>query len=190
MNDIECLRGNILRAATQLFRSKGYHETRLDEIASACSVTENDILTLFTDKEYLALSVMESVQLYFDNNVLIFAYDHITPAYIRILKINDALCAFFSGNNCGCVFINFAIETLHSNPTFREPIRNYFFGCTNAYRVVLEDVYSPQVARTLAESIVADLQGALIIMRVTGESSPLDRLSARCAEALRASHTL
>ena len=76
----------------------------------------------------------------------------------------------------------FCLEGIGRNEAFKEPIQRYFNSLNKAYLNILIGIYKPAEARLVADEFVADLQGALIMLRVTGESWPIRRLSERFLE--------
>ena len=52
-------RGKILRAATQLFRERGFHAVGIDEIGSAAGITGPGVYRHFSGKEDLLIAVFE-----------------------------------------------------------------------------------------------------------------------------------
>ncbi len=109
---------------------------------------------------------MSKVQAYFDNFVLNDAYDRDLSREERATRINDGLKQYFSVENGGCIFVNFASESMDSIPTFAAPIRHYFDPLTIAFRVIFKHSYKAGEATVLAEDSVSDLQGALVMMHI------------------------
>jgi TetR/AcrR family transcriptional regulator, transcriptional repressor for nem operon len=169
----------IIEAAAELFRSNGYSETNVDDISKQCSIKINNIHHIFEDKIDIAFAVMNHIQLLFDSNILVNAYDKLCSPETRLINLNKAIEEYFIANSGGCVFINFCIEKMNKNTAFVEPIKRYFDSLRNAYLEILETLYQPAEAKLMADDFVADLQGALIMMRVTGGSWPIRRLSDR-----------
>jgi len=175
---------NILNVAESLFRTKGYHATSVNEIVDLCGINKATLYHYFVSKEALALRVMDQTQECFDNYVFSCAYDETMPASSRLKKMNTNILEFLSIDKGGCLFTNLAIEQLEFVPTFVMPVRRYFETWTNAYRTIFSLVHGAEAARLLAHDFVSDLTGALIMMRVSGNNTPLLRLFARSYEAL------
>jgi len=175
---------DILSGAALLFRAKGYHATSMNDVAEICRIQKPSLYHHFASKEDLALAVMEQTQSYFDSYIFKYAYDEALSPEHKVLKLNQALEEYFSIENSGCVFVNFAIEAMDSMMQFVEPIRHYFDTWYKAYRAIFGAIYKPEELEALADSYVSDLQGALIMMRVTGTDAPLRRLSARLFRAV------
>jgi len=179
----------VLAAAALLFRAKGYHATTMQDIADRTNIQKPSIYHHFASKEDLVIAVMEKVQAHFDRYVFAYAYDQAFSVEDRLSNMNKAVAKFFSKGNTGCVFINLAIETLDTIPAFLHPVQHYFGSCRKAYYAIFSEVYSAEDAATIADDFTSDLQGALIMTRVTGNTVPLQRLSARLLKTLRAAKT-
>ncbi|WP_084143334.1 TetR/AcrR family transcriptional regulator [Methylocapsa acidiphila] len=174
---------DIVSVAASLFRAKGYHATSMSDVAEACRIQKPSLYYHFASKEDLAIAVMKRTQEFFDSHIFIYAYDESLSSQSRLLKLNKALEQYFSIKDSGCVFANFAIETMESIPDFSDPIRHYFNCWSKAYQAIFHKLYKKDELEALADGFVSDLQGALIMMRVTGKDAPLRRLSARLLEA-------
>jgi AcrR family transcriptional regulator len=176
----------VLAAAALLFRAKGYHATTMQDIADRTKIQKPSLYHHFASKEDLVIAVMEKVQTHFDRYVFSYAYDQALSPEDRLINMSKAVSKFFSKGNTGCVFINLAIETLDSIPAFLHPVQHYFLSCTKAYYAIFAEVYNKEDAITIADDFTSDLQGALIMTRVTGNTAPLQRLSERLLKTLRA----
>ncbi|ACB95887.1 TetR/AcrR family transcriptional regulator [Beijerinckia indica] len=174
----------ILAAAEVLFRTKGYHATSMSDVAEQCQIQKAALYYHFASKEALALAVMAKVQAYFDKVVFGFAYDKDMPRSERLAKLAQNLAAYYSADTGGCLFAGFAVEELADTPAFHAPIQHYFKSWTKACETLFAEVYDSESARTLAENFVADLQGALVMMRVTRQATYLQRLFLRLKETL------
>lgn len=174
----------ILSAAAILFRAKGYHETSMNEVAKTCKISVPCLHHYFLDKEALALAVMTKVQLDFDKYIFKYAYDKDLAPATRLANLNSAIENFFSIENSGCVYVNFVIEAMNSVPCFAGPIYHYFRSFSNAYREIFISAFEANLAQSLADDFVSDLQGALIMTRVTGTTLHLRRLSMRLFRVL------
>ena len=156
----------------------------MNDIAKSCKMSVPDLYKVFYDKEQIAISVMTYAQDYFEKEIFIYAYDKELNHVERLIRLNYAVEKYFSVGNSGCIFVNFTIETIGHVPAFIVPIRKYFDSFSNAYRTILLGSYDENSAQSLADDFVSDLQGALIMTRVTGTISPLRRLSLRLLQSL------
>ncbi|WP_084572952.1 TetR/AcrR family transcriptional regulator [Methylocapsa aurea] len=175
----------ILEVAELLFRSKGYRAISMDDVAEICGIQKESLFRHFVGKQELAIAVMAKVQAYFDRCVFNYAYDSTLSGKMRLVKISDAVMLYFS-EDAGCLFGNFAIEKIDATQVFVDAIQCYFNSWASAYRAIFSCAYALDVASSLADDFVADLQGALIMMRVTNKNDPLIRLEVRLLDAFEA----
>ncbi len=54
-------RGRILRAAIEVFASKGYFSARMTDVAEAAKVADGTLYLYFEGKEHLLMSIFDSV---------------------------------------------------------------------------------------------------------------------------------
>jgi TetR/AcrR family transcriptional regulator, transcriptional repressor for nem operon len=176
----------IVSAASNLIHEHGFSSISINDIASSCSELNKHVINTFVSKEEIVIYFINNVQLYIDMNILCIAYDETISPGRRVLKLNKALEEFFTLDTNWLSLIKLTIESVDSVPIFSSPIRNLFQSLVNAYREIFETAYSHAEARYLAEDFAAELQGAFIMMRVTGTNHAVRRLSARLIQLLNA----
>jgi AcrR family transcriptional regulator len=184
LTSIQSILDRILSVATLIFIEKGYQETYMHDIAKICDISMVELHIYFDNKEDIAIAVMAKTQNYFDNYILSYAYNKKLEPLERSLQLNTALETFFVDKNSGCVFLSFLIATISHVPAFIVPIRHYFRSFSAAYMAILSDCYDSTIAQSLADDFASDLQGALIMSRVTGTVTPIRRLSLRMLQML------
>lgn len=176
---------DILSAAALLFRAKGYHGTSMNDVAEKCRIQKASLYHHFASKEDLALAVMNYTQLYFDSVIFTYAYDNTLSPEYKLSIIIDKITEYYSVENNGCVFLNFSIEIMDSITGFAAPIRHYFDSWAKAYKAIFGANYKEEEVKLLADNFISDLQGVLIMMRVTGTDAPLRRLSKRLLQVAK-----
>lgn len=134
---------------------------------------------IIKNKAYLAIEAMNYVQDIFDSEILACAYDESVPPIDRIVVLNKKIENYFIKSKGGCIFVSFCMDGLGENEEFHGPIQRYFNSLNDAYKNILKCICEPEQAQLIADEFVADLQGALIMMRVTGACWPIQRLSER-----------
>jgi TetR/AcrR family transcriptional regulator, transcriptional repressor for nem operon len=173
----------IVAAAVSLFASKGYHETSIDDVAESCGMPAPAIRRYFSNKQAIALEITNYVHRYCNAQFFYIARDMKASPYIRFLKLTKVLEEFFTDNDNARVFVKFIVQT-NTDPTIAQSILTFFHSTINAYREIFLTAHAVAEAQSLAEDFVAGLQGALVMMHVTGSHWPLRRLSARFLRAL------
>ena len=168
----------VIVAAAKIFRQNGYYYPDLDHITSQLPLDLPEHF-IIKNKVYFAIEAMNHIQDIFDSKILVCAYDESKPPIDRIIALNKKIEGYYIESNGGCIFVSFCMDGLRQNEEFKGPIERYFSSLNDAYRNILNGIYEPAQAQVIADEFVADLQGALIMMRVTGESRPIQRLSER-----------
>lgn len=85
---------SIIDAAVQVFSTKGYHNTRMEEIAIAAGIGKGTIYEYFESKLHLFQAMMErSLQAY---------YARLEIEYIEQLPFRDRLCHLLEGHFSFC----------------------------------------------------------------------------------------
>lgn len=170
--------GTIIDKTLRLYRLKGYHSTSMDEVAQMCNIRKPSLYHHFPSKEALGLAVLARVQEHFEQKVFHHAYDEGQSPYKRMARLTHATEKYFFAGEGGCVVGNFALETIDQNPAFTELIRHYFDTWAAAIAHLLVAVMPIKDARRLAALYVADIQGAIMMMRVYRDRGCLRRVSA------------
>ena len=170
---------DIIVVAADLFKKHGFYKEDLPAISRAVAINISDVQMIFENKVALAIAVMAYVQDIFDSSILVPAYDETITIQARIIKLNHNMEEYFINSSGGCVFVNLCLEGIGRNEAFKEPIQRYFNSLNKAYLNILIGIYKTAAAQLVADEFVADLQGALIMLRVTGEIWPIRRLSER-----------
>ena len=168
----------IIAKTLQLFRLKGYHSTSMDEVAQMCNMRKPSLYYHVPSKEALGLAVLARVQEHFEQEVFRHAYDEGQSPKKRMARLTRATEMYFFTGEGGCLVGNFALETIDQNPVFTELIRHYFDTWAAAIAHLLVAVMPIKDARRLAALYVADIQGAIMMMRVYRDRGCLRRVSA------------
>ncbi|WP_036262957.1 TetR family transcriptional regulator [Methylocapsa aurea] len=170
---------HIVAASTLLFAERGYLKTSMDEVAMNCFIDISTLYNLYPNRETLAMAAMTMAMSYIEESVLHYAYNNEIDTRDRLIYMNASAECLFSSERRSYLFLTLVVERLHIVAPFTIPIQNYFDSWRNAYRAIFVASHITDEARSLACDFVSDLQGALIMMRVTGSVEPMRRLSAR-----------
>ncbi len=172
-------RDNVIDGALNLFRVKGYHHTSMSDISGACGLLKGSVYHYFPGKKELAVAALDRV--IEDGRVKLFnpahdpANDDGRTPKERLQALADAVERYFIGREGGCVMGNLALEVGGSVPEFVERIRIYFEDWARALTKLLAGKYGDKRARELAEDSIARVQGAIMIMGLTGDKEILRR---------------
>jgi len=168
-------RDNVIDGALNLFRVKGYHHTSMSDISGACGLLKGSVYHYFPGKKDLAVAALDRVIEDVRAKLFIPANDDGRSPQERLRALADAVERYFIGREGGCVMGNLALEVGGGVPEFVERIRTYFEDWAKALTAILETRYETARAAELAEDAVARVQGAIMMMGLTGDEEILRR---------------
>lgn len=166
----------LLDAALQVFRTKGYSATTVDDICHAAGVTKGSFFHHFKGKEELAI---ESTRHWTEMTGGLFAtapYQQITDPRERVLAYIDFRAAILQGNlpDFTCLLGTMVQETFETHRAIADAC---WIGIDTHAQTVAKDIeearalYAPEAdwtAESLAHYTQAALQGAFILAKAQG----------------------
>ncbi len=165
--------GTVIARTLELFRRQGYHKTTMADVAAACGLLKGSLYHYFPSKEALAQAVMDEVHARFARTVLVCADEPGLGAEARLERMMAATEAYFLAGTGGCVIGNLALEAIDMIPDFAPAIRAYFREWTAALTRIMACRYPADQAGRKAERAVAEIQGAIMMMRISGDGGKL-----------------
>lgn len=156
----------VVLRALELFRRQGYHQTSMAEVGAACGLLKGSLYHHFSSKEDLARAVMAHVHQRFTAEIFCWADDGALSAEDRLERMTAATEAYFLAGSGGCVMGNIALEAIDSVPEFGPALRAYFADWTAALARIFACRWDETAARRKAERAVAEIQGAIMMMRI------------------------
>ena len=174
----------LIEAATRLIHLKGYQNTSLDDVLSTSGVGKGNFYHYFRSKEDLGYAILDRVVEAFLERALKPCFadrDGQRIAQIRcfIARIRDAQ----HERNCvgGCVFGNLAAELADVHEGFRDRLAGLFARWGSHLTEVLEDaqrrgeVSAACRPESVAHFLVASLEGAILLTKLTKDIGVMDR---------------
>ena len=168
-------REQLIEKAGYLFRTRGYANTSIADIANACGLSKASIYHHITSKQELASKVIEQLHEYFKENIFAVAYESGTPLNIRANKFVKTVNDFFADRDGGCLIGNFISEVVDTHPEFHMQFVKFFNEWIDAFSSLLSEKYPANIAKNIAQDIIAQLQGAILLSRLYKSSEPLTR---------------
>ncbi|WP_431967912.1 TetR/AcrR family transcriptional regulator [Actinacidiphila sp. bgisy160] len=189
-------REKILSAAHSLFEQRGYSAPGLAEICRAAGVPRGSFHYFFASKEALALSVVdEQWNAQRRMWLRILAPGAAPLVRLRILfeatSVQQREGQRDRGAVAGCVFVNLAVEVSEQTRVVRERLRQIFEAQVGMVEsVVTEARQRGEVTvsdpREAARSVVAQLEGRVLLAKLYDNTGPLGPLWANCLALLGA----
>ncbi len=188
-------RDQILNAATRLIHLQGYHCTSLDDVLRESGVGKGNFYYHFKSKEDLGYAIIDRVIEAFIGRALqpIFA-DASGDPVAQIHTFLDQVLDSQRQRNCvgGCPMGNLASELSDVHEGFRQRLAGIFFE----WRVTLTEALNRAQARgsvrqdcrpaAIAQFLVAALEGAILLAKVTRDISVMEQ----CVEEIKQHLTL
>lgn len=183
----EKTRARVIREARALIVEKGFKNTSINEIIAATGVKKGAMYFHFANKDDLGFSVLLNAKEDFfdfleDSLQGDTPYEKIDHFLIALLK--QQRNAHFVG---GCLFGNTALEMSDSNERFAGVIKAVFAEWTHVLAGLLRaamdsgQITNKIAPELLAKTIVATLEGGIMMARVSKDVSDL----ADCMDVVR-----
>jgi AcrR family transcriptional regulator len=180
-NDPEGMRGRILDAAAELFQSRGYHDTSVQDVKAAAAVSSGAFYHHFESKKALGLAVIKERV----SDALRVAWlDPLIAAASLADGIYDVISTMSAGLReqgfvRGCPVNNLALELTFHDSDFRLALQSIFYGwrATIAQRLDVENMsqaLSGVSAEEMATFVVAAYSGAMTMSKTEQSPEPLE----------------
>ncbi len=169
-------RKTLLQNSLSVFKSKGYHATSMQDLANANGLLKGSIYHYITSKEELMAEVLEALKSHYVRKVFSIAEDTEFTIEERLNALMDEAEKIYTHEEGGDFFVNIGLETLNTNPKFTEIIRAFF----DEWFEVLAHLFAQQgmtknQSKLHAETTVAEIEGAVILMRLLKDNNYLKR---------------
>lgn len=165
-------RQEIVVAAAALMHSRGYESTKLADILEAAQIGKGQFYHYFDSKHELGLAVLDYRFAKWNQRLM---EEILSSAKEPATKINEMLDWVIEQQRrneakCGCVFGNLAVEMSEHDEAFRRKLAFVFETWVDKVRPVLAAMILPAQANPaevdkMAQSIVAMIEGAILLMK-------------------------
>jgi AcrR family transcriptional regulator len=169
-------KNQIFEQARQLMRMQGYNRTSIADIAQGCGLSKASIYHHISEKKDLVGIAMRDVKKFFKENGFDLIYDKQLPSNKKIDLLFATLGQYLAEHQGGCLVHNLVHELVDSQPEFLGLFQDYFAMWLDGIAHILQKSYTPEVARTLAEDLVAQLGGAMMMDRLYRTDKYLQRV--------------
>lgn len=186
-------RDRILQAATDLIHDRGYAAVSVSDICSAAGLKKGSFYHFFPSKLELVLETIDQFAAGQRDAVGAMmrspgsARDKLRVMFEGVSGGTKA-CEAQCGAIRGCPIGNLALEMAHREPAIAQKLRQVF----SQWRAGVESVLQAGVAagefnledpRAVAESLIAFVEGSILLAKATGDTAVFERL-AKGAEAI------
>ena len=181
----------LLDAADRLMYERGFHGVGVAELCEAADVRPGSFYYYFRSKQALAAEMLERAWVRTDQRIFAPAFDGATSTFEAIDVYAEALEQNMrtheersGGIVAGCRFGNFAIESAPHDPVLAEATATALAAMTDRFRRLIDEgrhrgeVTADADADTLAELLVAQMEGLMVLAKANHDPSAIRRLGA------------
>ena len=187
----EKTRDHILKTTRRILVTQGFHNTSISAVIEATGVKKGNLYYHFTSKEELGLAVLEDAKDEFFAFLAKALVGHDPIA--KIINSCKAIFAEQKKNNFvgGCLFGNTALEMIDSNEKFSGVIQEVFSRWTGLLAEHLDEAQKTRLLpaatnpQILAKTVVATLEGAIMMSRVSKDKNDVNDFLAAITDLLR-----
>ena len=168
-------RKTLLRNSLSVFKEKGYSAASMSDIAAANGLLKGSIYHYVEGKEALMKEVLIALKDHYINKVFSKAYDESLTPIARLTELAGRAEEIFMHEEGGDFFVNIGLETSKSNPAFAAIISSFFKEWMRTLQHLYAFVMNGDEAKAKAETTVAEIEGAVILMRLLNDPNYLHR---------------
>lgn len=183
LSKAERTRTFIIETTAEIFNKKGYAGTSLSDITDATGLTKGSIYGNFENKEEVALAVFDFNCLKINSQIrskidAAVSYHDKLMVYSKVYKsITKGLI-----NNGGCPILNTATEADDTNNLLKDRAAKALFRWEkNISDLIEKGIQAAEFkkdvnVRQTALSIIALIEGGVMIAKVTGDPTNMDKI--------------
>lgn len=163
----------IIEISAKLIHSKGYEKTSIQDILQTAQIGKGQFYYYFSSKQDLGIAVVDYCFEKWNQRVIKDILESEADPKVKIEKM--LACAIDvhtkNGSKCGCFFGNLAVELSEHSEIFREKTNKVFESWISHLEIVLDELMRKETlplscdSHTLAQSIVAMLEGGIMLMK-------------------------
>jgi TetR/AcrR family transcriptional regulator, transcriptional repressor for nem operon len=163
MPTVKTSKEEVILKAAHVIRQRGYAYTTMSDLAKACDIQPSHFYYYFKDKEDLMKAILEGVLEHFRIHIGIIADDESLESIEKIDKMLKKMAKSFLFTEGGCLMGNTVLETAYIEPRFLDVLRDFFHDYMTALKKIYQAKYTEKYAQNLAEQVVQDLQGGIML---------------------------
>ena len=163
MPTVKTSKEEVILKAAYVIRKRGYAYTSMKDLAEACGIQPSHFYYYFKDKEDLMTAILESVVERFRQYIGVIADDETLEPVDRLDKMLKKMAKSFLYTEGGCLMGNTVLETAYLEPKFINVLRDFFEEYIMALKKIYQAKFTEKYAQALAEQVVQDLQGGIML---------------------------
>ncbi|WP_418178698.1 TetR/AcrR family transcriptional regulator [Aliarcobacter lanthieri] len=156
----------ILQESIKLFKTKGYYNCSMANIADACGLIKGSIYHYFKSKDEIGIESLKYIHNYFVENIFVISNKTNLSDLEKMKLFVKKTDEYFLNSKGGCLLGNLALEVSSENLEFKEVIKEYFSAWEDAIAKILENKYGKFESKNIAMEYVSLTQGAIMMMNL------------------------
>jgi len=159
----------ILKKSIDVFRSKGYHNTSMQDLAETCGLLKGSFYHYFQSKEALMKELLVGVNNYMKAKIFSIAYDESLAPKEKLEQMLKKMGRFLLERDGGCIVGNTTLETSGLFYEFEPVLKNIFTEWIDALKHIFDESGKPaEVSLKLAQQSIMELEGAVMLTKLYG----------------------
>ena len=176
MPKVKTSKAEVLKKVIPVLRARGVQNSSMSELSKACQIQKSHFYYYFSNKDELIKEVLATVHSYFHHNLFKIIDDPSMSIEEKIVKMKTLMFKIFQVSDGGCIMANTALETIHLDPIYKKEIQSFFQDFISGIeRLLQQSQYDVNEATELAEQMVQDIEGGILLMQVYDDSKYLDK---------------
>jgi TetR/AcrR family transcriptional repressor of nem operon len=171
----------IIKGALELFHSKGYHDTSINDIMQSASIKKGGLYFHIQSKEKLAVEVLEEALLNYEA-LISEGLGNLSPLEQLERKIK-AIVRYHetTGLHKGCLFGNMALEIGMNDSEISLFLKKVFLRWEASFENMIRNAVDKgelrlkESSRQLSVMILAVIEGGIMLSKITGDMSSLKK---------------
>jgi len=175
----------ILIRSSDIFRTKGYHNTSMQDLAQNCGLLKGSLYHYFPSKEMLMKDLLVWFYNYLQEKVFPIANDISLSPEERMEKLLKKMGRLLLEKEGGCLVGNTTLETVGIIPEFHEVLKNIMDGWTRALQQIFMTGKEEPTAYRMAQQTIMEFEGAVMFSKLYGEKQFVYDAFLRAIEKLK-----
>jgi TetR/AcrR family transcriptional repressor of nem operon len=166
-------RRQIIEIVANIVHSKGYEGTSIQDIMQAAQIGKGQFYHYFSSKQELGLEIVDYCFAQWHQRVIEGILESKNDPKVKINLMLECAVDIHqnNGGKCGCFFGNLAVELSEHNDVFRRRLNKVFELWIDHLKVLLDEIMEQEDlpvqtdSQTLAQAIVAMIEGGILLMK-------------------------
>lgn len=174
----------LIETTAKLFMVSGYHNTSISDIAKACNLRKASVYHYIASKQDLCLEVITTTRNHFVEKLFSVVYDEKLTPQQRFSIFFDRLLHIYQDSAKGCLMGTLGLEVSGVIPELENAVRGFFDECLATLTALFSHFVEKTEAKYLAEDVLAEIQGAIMLGKIYSKQSGLKRIRHKIAKQL------